>query len=42
VEHQQFVQEHLFEELVKVYMHPKRIDKLLKMGYDIAELDDIL
>ena len=42
VKHQRFVQEHLFEELVKVYMHPNRINKLLDMGYSIDELDDIL
>ena len=42
VRHQKFVQEHLFEEFVKAYMHPNRIQKLLDMGYNIDELDDIL
>ena len=42
VKHQQFVQEHLLEEFVKIYMHPNRIQKLLDMGYSIDELDDIL
>ena len=42
VKHQKFVQEHLFEEFVKVYMHPTRIQKLLDMGYTIDELDDVL
>ena len=42
VKHQRFVQEHLFEEFVKVYMHPTRIQKLLDTGYTIDELDDIL
>jgi hypothetical protein len=39
---QKFVQENLFEEFVKAYMHPKRIIKLLDMGYIIDELDNIL
>ena len=42
VKHQMFVQENLLEDFVKVYMHPKRINKLLEMGYSIDELDDIL
>jgi hypothetical protein len=42
VTHQKFVKEHLFEEFVKVYMHPNRIQKLLDMGYSIDELDDVL
>ena len=42
VKYQKFVQEHLFEEFVKVYMHPNRIQNLLKMGYSIDELDDLL
>ena len=42
VRHQKFVQENLFEEFVKAYMHPNRIQKLLDMGYNIDELDDIL
>jgi hypothetical protein len=42
VKHQKFVQCNLFEEFVKVYMHPKRIIKLLEMGYSIDELDDIM
>ena len=42
VAHQKFVQEHLFEEFVKAYMHPNRIVKLLNMGYSIDELDAIL
>ena len=42
VKHQRFVQEHLFEEFVKAYMHPNRINKLLEIGYSIDELDDIL
>ena len=35
VKHQRFVQEHLFEELEKAYMHPIRIQKLLDMGFNI-------
>jgi hypothetical protein len=27
---------------VKAYMHPKRIIKLLEIGYSIEELDDVL
>ena len=42
VKHQRFVQENLFEEFVKAYMHPKRIQKLLNMGYSFDELDDLL
>jgi hypothetical protein len=42
VKYQRFVQEHLFEEFVKVAMHPKRIQKLLDMGYSIDELDNLL
>jgi hypothetical protein len=42
VKHQRFVQEHLFEELVKISMHPNRIQKLLDMGYSIDELDNLL
>ena len=42
IKYQQFVQENLFEELVKIYMHPNRIQKLLNMGYSIDELDDLL
>ena len=42
VKHQLFVQENLFEEFVKVYMHPNRIQKLLDMGYSIDHLDDLL
>jgi len=42
MKHQRFVQEHLFEEFVKAYMHPNRINKLLEIGYSIDELDDIL
>ena len=42
VKHQKFVQEHLFEELVKIAMHPNKIEKYLSMGYTIDELDDIL
>ena len=42
VKHQKFVQEHLFEEFVKAYMHPNRIQKLLGMVYSIDELDDLL
>lgn len=40
--HQSFVQTHLLEEFVKSYMHPKRIMKLLELGYDIHDLDDIM
>lgn len=36
------MQEHLFEEFVKAYMHPKRIQKLLDIGYSIDELDELL
>lgn len=42
VKYQKFVQEHIFEELVQIAMHPYRIKKLLDMGYYIDELDDIL
>ena len=42
VKHQKFVQDRFFEEFVKVYMHPKRIQKLLDMGYEIDELDEVL
>jgi hypothetical protein len=42
VKYQKFVQEHLFEEFVKAYMHPNRIQKLLDMGYSIDELDNLL
>jgi hypothetical protein len=42
VAYQAFVQANIFEELVKVYMHPKRIEMLLELGYDIEELDDIM
>jgi hypothetical protein len=41
-QHQQFVQENLFEEFVKIYMHPIRIKKLLDMGYSLDEIDDLL
>ena len=37
-----FIQENILEELVKAYMHPKRIVMLLDMGYEIEELDDIM
>ena len=40
--HQKFIQENLLEELVKVYMRPKRIIMLLDMGYSTEELDDIM
>ena len=42
LKHQEFVQEELLEEFVKVYMHPKRIELLLNLGYSIDELDDIM
>jgi hypothetical protein len=42
VKYQKFVQEHLFEEFVKVYIHPNRIIKLLNLGYSIDELDNII
>ena len=42
VKHQKFVQDYLFEEFVKISMHPKRINKLLEMGYSIFELDEVL
>ena len=42
IKHQNFVQEHLWEEFVKAYMHPNLINKLLNMGYSIEELDYIL
>jgi hypothetical protein len=42
VAHQKFVQENLFEEFVKAYMHPKRIMNLLELGYAVEELDDIM
>jgi hypothetical protein len=40
--HQKFIQTNLLEEVVKVYMHPKRIMMLLNMGYSAEELDDIM
>jgi hypothetical protein len=42
VAHQKFVQDNLFEELVKVYMSPKRVLMLLELGYSAEELDDIM
>ena len=39
---QLFVQTYLFEEFVKAYMHPSRINKLIELGYSPEELDDIL
>ena len=42
VSHQKFIQENILEELVKAYMHPKRIVMLLDMGYEIEELDNIM
>jgi hypothetical protein len=42
VKHQNFVQEHLWEEFVKAYTHPNRINKLINTGYSIEELDYIL
>lgn len=40
--HQKFVKENVLEEVVKAYMHPKRINMLLNMGYSIDELDAIM
>ena len=42
VKHQRFVQKNLFEEFVKVYMHPNRVQQLLDIGYSFDELDDLL
>jgi len=42
VKYQRFVHEKLFEEFVKAYMHPNRIEKMLNMGFSIEELDDLL
>ena len=42
VKKQEFIQENVFEELVKIAMHPKRIEKYLDMGYNIDDLDDLL
>ena len=42
VKYQRFVQDNLFEEFVKAYMYPTRIEKLFDMGYSIDELDDVL
>ena len=42
VKKQQFIQENVFEELVKIAMHPKRIEKYLDMDYNIDDLDDLL
>lgn len=42
VKHQRFVKDNLFEEFVKIAMHPKKIEKYLNMGYSIDELDDLL
>jgi hypothetical protein len=40
--HQPFIQENVFEELVKVYMRPKRIIKLLELGFSAEELDEVM
>jgi hypothetical protein len=40
--HQRFVQENLFEEFVKASIYPKRINRLLLMGYSFDELDELL
>ena len=42
VKKQKFIQENIFEELVKIAMHPKKIEKYLNMGYSIDELDYLL
>jgi hypothetical protein len=42
IQNQKFVQEHIFENIVKAYMHPRRIQKMLNMGYSIDELDNVL
>ena len=42
VKKQKFIQENIFEELVKIAMHPKKIKKYLNMGYSIDELDYLL
>jgi hypothetical protein len=41
-QHQQFVQDYLFEELVKIALHPDKINKYLDMGYTIDQLDSIM
>jgi hypothetical protein len=41
-QHQQFVQDYLFEEFVKIAVHPAKINKYLDMGYTIDELDSIM
>lgn len=40
--HQIFIQENIWEELVKKYMHPNRINMLLEMGYELDDIDNIL
>ena len=42
VKHQKFIQENVFENLVKIALHPSKIDKYLNMGYSIDELDNLL
>ena len=32
----------LEEDLVKIAMHPKRIIKILEMGYEVFDLDNLL
>lgn len=42
IKHQNFIQENVFENLVKIALHPSKINKYLNMGYSIDELDNIL
>ena len=42
VRHQKFIQENVFEELVKYAYHPKRIMKYLEMEYEPHELDEVM
>ena len=40
--HRNFVQENIFEDVVKIAMHPSKIEKYLNMGYSIDDFDNIL
>ena len=39
--YKQYVQDYLFEEIVKVAWHPNRVKKLLEMGLTIDEICDL-
>jgi len=38
VQYQEYIQEYIFEELVKKAFHPSRIKKCLDLGYDTDDL----